>query len=93
MAPAGEQCGGLPHRPPGPIKEFHAYTLQDSSRHAEADTREAFINNRVTPDVVDVARTLVQMKKLKVQWAEVQSYIGCVFTLAPGAQGASAGMF
>jgi hypothetical protein len=94
MEPAnGAQCPSTPHRAPGPIKEFHAYTHQSTSKHADADTRKAFINNRLTPDVVDVGRTLVAMRKAEAKWAEVETYLMCVYDFAPGVRKASAGGF
>ena len=94
MEPAnGAQCAGDSHRAPGPIREFHSYTHQSSSKHADADTREAFINNRLTPDVVDVGRTLVAMRKANAEWAEVGAYLMCVYDFAPGVRKASAGGF
>jgi hypothetical protein len=94
MEPAhGAQCPGNSNRAPGPIREFHSYTHQDSSNHADADTRESFINNRLTPDVVDVGRTLVAMRQANVEWAEVRGYLMCVYDLAPEVRKASAGGF
>lgn len=94
MEPAdGAQCSGNSHRAPGPIMEFHSYIHQDSSNHAKADTREAFINNRLTPDVVDVARALVGMRKNNADWSDVRAYLFCVYDLAPGVRKASAGGF
>ncbi len=94
MEPAnGTQCPGNSHRAPGPITEFHSYTHQSTSKHVDADTREAFINNRLTPDVVDVGRTLVAMRKAEAKWAEVETYLMCVYDLAPAVRKASAGGF
>ena len=94
MEPAnGAQCPGNSHRAPGPITEFHSYTHQSTSKHVDADTREAFINNRLTPDVVDVGRTLVAMRKAEAKWAEVETYLMCVYDLAPAVRKASAGGF
>ena len=48
MEPAnGSRCAGSQHRAPGPVQEFHSYTHQDTSKHAEADSRVAFVNNRL----------------------------------------------
>lgn len=94
MEPAnGAQCMGSVHRAPGPIMEFHSYTHQTTSKHADADTRDAFINNRLTPDVVEVGRTLLSLRKSSAEWSEVRSYLLCVYALAPGARKASAGEF
>lgn len=94
MEPAnGTQCAGSSHRAPGPIREFHSYTKQSTSKHADADSRDAFINNRLTPDVVDVGRTLVALRKAKAEWLEVGAYLSCVYDLAPTVRKASAGGF
>lgn len=94
MEPAhGAQCEGSKHAAPGPIQEFHSYTGQSTSNHAHADSREAFTNNRLTPDVVDVGRTLVALRQAKAEWPEVQAYLSCVYQLAPTARRASAGGF
>ena len=94
MEPAqGAQCPGNSHPAPGPIREFHSYTHQSTSKHADADTREAFTNNRLTPDVVDVGRTLVAMRQANAEWADVRAYLMCVYDLAPGVRKASAGGF
>jgi len=94
MEPAnGAQCPGNSHRAPGPIREFHSYTHQSTSKHADADTREAFINNRLTPDVVDVGRALVAMRKDDADWTKVSAYLTCVYAFAPDIRKASAGGF
>jgi hypothetical protein len=94
MEPAqGAQCPGSLLPAPGPIREFHSYTRQSSRGHADADTREAFFNNRLTPDVVDVGRTLVAMRQANREWADVRAYLMCVFDFAPGVRKASAGGF
>ncbi|OHC62793.1 MAG: hypothetical protein A2045_09060 [Rhodocyclales bacterium GWA2_65_20] len=94
MEPAnGAQCSGSPYRAPGPIREFHSYTHQSTSGHAGADTRDAFINNRLTPDVVDVGRTLVALRKDKADWTKVKAYLMCVYDFAPEIRKASAGQF
>ena len=89
----GEYCPDKRHRAPGPILEFHTYGRQNSSNHRRTDTREAFFNNRLTPDVVDVARTLVEMRDAKAEWPEVKAYLECVYSLSPEVHKASAGGF
>ena len=94
MVPAsGEKCGESPLRAPSPIKKFHSYTHQDSANHADADSRTAFVNNRLTPDVVDVGRTLVALRDAKAGWTEVGPYLECVYRLTPTARNATAGNF
>ncbi|SFE12929.1 hypothetical protein [Paracidovorax konjaci] len=90
---AGKKCAGSLHRAPGPIQEFHSYTHQDSSRHAEADSRTAFVNNRLVPDVVDVGRALVALRQAKAGWPEVSAYLECVYDLTPAVRKATAGNF
>ena len=74
---ADARCAQAPEfAAPGKIREFHAYGKQDHKRHAEADTREAFVShvlsyravhNRVDvkeeqiPHVIGVGRNLVAM--------------------------------
>ena len=89
----GSVCPGSTYPMPGPIVEYHSYTNQSSSKHAKADTREAFANNRLAPDVVDVGRVLVSLKKAKAKWPDVESYLKCVYNLSPTVHGASAGPF
>lgn len=93
MEPAQDaKCADNLHSAPGPIKEFHSYTHQSSSKHADTDTREAFINNRLTPDVVDVGRTLVEMRP-KAEWPEVEAYLMCVYDFSPDVHKAGPGKF
>jgi hypothetical protein len=94
MEPAnGDQCAGSQYRAPGPIQEFHSYTHQDSAKHADADSRMAFVNNRLTPDVVDIGRTLVALRKANADWSKVGPYLECVYQLAPTVRKATAGNF
>lgn len=88
----GAKCADNTHRAPGPIREFHSYTHQTTSNHAGTDTRDAFIINRVTPDVVDVGRVLVEMRK-NAKWDDVRAYLMCVYALVPDVRKASAGGF
>jgi hypothetical protein len=43
--------------------------------------------------VVDVGRTLVAMRKAEAKWAEVETYLMCVYDFAPEVRKASAGGF
>jgi hypothetical protein len=67
---------------PGGILEFHAYNHQDHASHAEADSRSAFVVRLQEPgDVVEVGRALVQARKRRLPWAEMQPFFDCVLTL------------
>lgn len=90
---ADSTCPGTTLLMPGPVLEFHSYTGQSSSSHALADTRNAFVNNRLSPDVVEVGKELLLLRKHKAAWAEVESYLMCVYNFAPNVRGASAGAF
>lgn len=89
----GAQCSGSTLLAPGPIVEFHSYTHQSPSNHADADTRDAFVNNRLAPDVVDVGRVLVSLRRANANWPEVEAYLKCVYNPAPTIRAASAGSF
>jgi hypothetical protein len=93
----GSMCPGGKWQMPGPIQEFHSYRGQKSSSHASADERLAFANNRKTPDVVDVGRVLLSLRKSNGQspaeWSEVEAYLNCVYSFAPTVRGATAGPF
>lgn len=90
---SGEKCFGSNFRKPGPIVEFHSYVGQDSDNHAKADSRNAFIKNRLTPDAVDVGRVLVDMRSSSTKWVDVKKYMMCVYDLAPNARKSSSGRF
>lgn len=90
---SGKKCAGRPHRAPSPIHEFHSYTHQDAANHADADSRTAFVNNLLTPDAVDIGRTLVTLRDAKGGWTEVGPYLECVYRLTPTARNATAGNF
>jgi hypothetical protein len=90
---AGALCPESSYRAPGPVVEFHSYGGQKSSNHAAADTREAFVNNRLAPDVVDVGRVLVSLRKHGAKWGEVKKYLLCVYNFSPAVRKASSGGF
>jgi hypothetical protein len=89
----GAKCEDNKNLAPGPIMEFHSYTHQTSSKHADADTWEAFMHNSQEPDVVTVVSTLVAMRDAKAKWADVSAYLMCVYNFAPEVRNASAGGF
>lgn len=81
------------YKAPGKILEFHSYSHQDSEKHKEDDSREAFLFNRTNsdPDVVDVGLTLSNFYERKAPWSEVGEYIKCVFMLDPEVRASSPG--
>jgi hypothetical protein len=90
----GRMCdGALRHSAPGIIRSFHAYNNQDSDKHGEYDSRNAFSAHWTVdkPGVIDVGQMLRAYFERVATWEEVQPYLDCAFTLEnPNAQ-ASAG--
>lgn len=79
-----KQCAvdGLSTAAPGGILEFHAYNHQDHSKHAEADTRDAFMRRfQNDGNVVDAGRVLVKARERKLPWETVQPFFDCLFSL------------
>lgn len=81
------------HTMPGKIKEFHSYVNQDSRKHGDDDSRNAFSakwsGNR--PNVIDVGRVLNDYFVRRASWEEVAPYIQCIFTLDRDARPSSSG--
>lgn len=78
------QCSvrGLSVAAPGNILEFHAYNQQDHGKHADADSRAAFMRGyQEAGDVVEVGRLLVKARDQKVPWEEMAPFFDCVFAL------------
>ena len=69
-------------RKPGDVLEFHSYPHQSKSRHGKADSRE-FLEAQLLgsdPNVVQVGRTLLQMRNDNAPWATVRQYLqDCVY--------------
>lgn len=90
----GQMCEGvIQHAAPGKIRSFHAYNNQDSDKHGEYDSRNAFSAHWTVekPGVIDVGQALRAYFERAAAWEEVRSYLDCVFILEnPDAQ-ASAG--
>jgi hypothetical protein len=87
-------CNGNPQwAQPGQILEFHSYSKQDSTSHADSDRRNAFSAHwsGVRPNVVDVGSELFRMHNRKAAWLEVLPYLDCIYTLDSLARNASAG--
>lgn len=78
---------------PGQIMEFHSYSKQNSTSHADSDKRDAFSahwsGNR--PNVIDVGKELLKLYNRRAIWLEVFPYLDCVYTLDSLARNASAG--
>lgn len=53
----------------------------------------AFVHKRLIPDVVDVGRALVALRRATASWAEVCPYFECIYELTPAARSATAGNF
>ena len=90
----GRMCENVPqHAAPGKIRSFHAYINQDSDKHGEYDSRNAFSAHWTVykPGVINVGQALRAYFERVAGWEEVQPYLDCAFTLEnPNAQ-ASAG--
>lgn len=90
---SNQECTGTKIIAPGKIREFHAYNLQNSKRHADDDSRDAFATHWAdpSPNVVDVGRVLYGYYKEKASWDIVKPYIECVFELHQEVRKATAG--
>lgn len=90
----GQMCEGVvQHAAPGKIRSFHAYNNQDSDKHGEYDSRNAFSAHWTVdkPGVIDVGQALRAYFERAATWEEVQPYLDCVFTLENPTAQASAG--
>ena len=76
------RSGDLESVAPGAIREFHAYNHQDHKAHANADSREAFLQQLELPgNVVVVGRTLRQYFDRQEHWEVVKPFLQCVFAI------------
>lgn len=67
---------------PGNILAFHAYNQQDHDKHAESDSRAAFMRGfQNEGNVVDVGRVLVMARDQKVPWESMVPFFDCLFIL------------
>ena len=90
----GEKCEGMPQHPaPGRIRRFHAYNNQNTGKHADQDSRNAFSVHWTVnkPSVIDVGQTLLGYFDRAVAWDEVRPYLDCVFAIENPNTPASAG--
>lgn len=90
----GQKCeGALQHPAPGRIRQFHAYNNQDSGKHGEYDSRNAFSAHWTVdkPSVVDVGQTLLTYFDRSALWDEVRPYLDCVFGIENPNMPAAAG--
>lgn len=90
-APPPACANGLPV--PSRIIEFHSYTNQNESKHAEEDARAAFERGFTGAEVnvVTVGRPLFKFYQEKAPWETVKPYFECVFTVIDPMTPASAG--
>lgn len=91
----GQFCGsGMPAQP-GKIRQFLNYALQDSGRHAVEDEDNAFDLQRVqiSPNVVDVGKSLRTYFERGAAWDEVKPYLECIFDVAEKARTTGSGNF
>lgn len=90
----GETCPGMTDRvAPGGIKEFHSYINQDSGKHGNYDSRNAFVEHWTAdrPTVIEVGQVLLDHQERRSTWEEVKPYVECVFALEKPEAKASAG--
>lgn len=80
---------------PGRIVEFHAYGLQESSKHDHGDSRDAMAASAAEgfPDVVEVSKQLYEYWDSNASWEHVRPYFECVFALSDNRRASSAGPF
>ncbi len=93
-ATLGERCPRAEERfAPGRIREFHCYINQDTAKHGDYDSRQAFAQHWAAdrPTVIDVGQALVEYYQRGSTWEEVRPYLDCVFALEDPESKASAG--
>ena len=93
-ATMGARCTGAEeHLAPGRIREFHCYINQDTAKHGDYDSRQAFAQHWAAdrPTVIDVGQELVEYYERGSAWEEVRPYLDCVFALEDPESKASAG--
>lgn len=91
---SGATCPDTDRLPmPGRVREFHSYVRQNSSRHGNYDTAEAFEAHMLAerPNVVDVGRALRELNDARAPWERARPYLECIFALADPQRPASAG--
>jgi hypothetical protein len=87
-------CHGTNYEAPRRVVEFHTYGAQDGRLHDNQDSREAMAKVSVAerwPDAVEATRNLVQFYEERASWADVQSYMQCLFELADDRKDSSPG--
>ncbi len=80
----GETCSGASQLlMPGRIKEFHSYANQDTEKHGQYDSRNAFSQHWISekPTVISVGRALREFHEQVTPWEKVKPYVDCIFTL------------
>lgn len=92
--PNGRRCrhGDVAFSAPGLIREFHTYAGQDHGRHAQSDSRAAFLEViQEEGDVIEIGRELLRARDDGATWADVKPLVECVFDLSSSARAASPG--
>lgn len=82
ISATGKKCAGTPYEAPGAIEKFYSYVGQDSNEHDSHDTQGAFDQHRLhepPPNLVDVGRTLIEMKNSNESWSVAKPYFECLF--------------
>ena len=94
--PTGQACKQTPEqKAPGKIQSFHAYNVQDSSKHGEYDSSNALAQHLIafSPNVVTVGRAVKGYFDSQRPWEELKAYLECVYDLedpdAPAEAGAA----
>jgi hypothetical protein len=90
----GRKCDAISqYAAPGVIRSFRAYNNQDSGKHGESDSRNAFSAHWSVerPSIVEVGQVFLAFYERLVSWAEVRPYVECVFAIENADTPASAG--
>ena len=78
---------------PGIIRSFRAYNNQDSGKHGESDSRNAFSAHWSVdrPSVVEIGQVFLAFFERSASWQEIKPYVECVFAVEDPNARASAG--
>jgi hypothetical protein len=81
----GAKCEESPEHPkPGRIEGFRSFNRQDSSEHAKKDSTDGLKAHigQITPNVVEVGKTVLRYFREGKKWGELRPYIDCLYVLA-----------
>jgi hypothetical protein len=82
---SGVECKGIEDSP-GVIEQFHTYIGQDTQKHKEEDSKNAYKRSREendgTANVEKVSRHIVHLWLRKAEWYEMSNYLKCVFAIS-----------